>query len=429
MEIGCYNKLRDKLCFWRRGIVLLLCCVSQALCATEVQYQGHLKYEYEGYAFSEQSVYRELYGQHQLNQTAQFRYHLGSQWQSGWLAEADYQLLAGYGEHRFQLTPLADGYLGLSAVIDDEQRLFNLTHTISEHRDFMMLQRLDRAIVGYQTDNNVIKLGRQAITWGNGLFFNPMDFVNPFDPTSLDKEYKTGDDMMYGQHLLADGSDLQAAYVVRRNHDSDVTYNVATAALKYHGFSHYIHEYELLVAEHYGDTVAALASIISVGGAIWATDLVVTLGEQDYLSLVSNWSYSWVGLEKNMTGSLEYFYNGLGITDGDYSLESLRQHPQLLEKIQRGELYNLSRDYLASSLYIEMTPLWSLSQNLFYNVPDNSALYQLLSLNNLSDELRLTTALSLPIGAKGTEYGGLKFDDGQYFSFELSLYMQLAWYF
>jgi hypothetical protein len=433
MDKAYCSKPTVKIAPWRKVVVVIFllgfCGCLLPLSAAEIKHHGHLKYELDGYAFSDSSVYEQLYGQAQLNQTAQFRYHLGLKWQSGWLVEADYQLLAGYGEHRYQTTALVNNYLSLSSVINDDQRLLNLTDTLAEHRDFVMVQRLDRALVGYQSNNNVIKFGRQAITWGNGQFFNPMDFVNPFDPTSLDKEYKTGDDILYGQHLLQDGSDLQAAYVIRRNDDLDVTFDVATAALKYHGFINYIHEYDLLLAEHYDDTVVALASVISLGGAIWATDLVATWGDESYLSLVSNWSYSWVGLERNMTGTLEYFYNGLGISNGDYSPESLRQYPQLMAKIERGELHNLARNYLASSLYIEMTPLWSLSQNLFYNVSDNSALYQLLSLHSLSDDLRLTSAVSLPIGASGTEYGGLKFVDGQYFSFELSLYAQLAWYF
>ncbi|MGS0824985.1 hypothetical protein ACVBIO_04165 [Shewanella sp. 0m-8] len=399
------------------------------LAAAEIEHHGHLKYELDGYAFTHKSVYQQLYGQTQVNQTAQFRYHLGSKWQSGWLVEADYQLLAGYGERRYQTSTWVNNYLSLSSIINDDQRLFNLTAPLAEHRDFAMVQRLDRALVGYQTNNNVVKFGRQAITWGNGQFFNPMDFVNLFDPTALDKEYKTGDDILYGQHLLQDGSDLQAAYVIRRNNRSEVTFDVATAAVKYHGFINYVHEYDLLLAEHYEDTVAAFASAISLGGAIWATDIVATWGDESYLSLVSNVSYSWVGFDNNMTGTVEYFYNGLGISDGDYSPESLRLHPELVARVQRGELYNLAQDYLASRLYIEMSPLWSVSQNLFYNMSDNSALYQLLSQHSVSDDVRFTSALSLPIGANGTEYGGLKLATGQYFSFELSLYAQLAWYF
>ena len=53
--------------------------------------------------------------------------------------------------------------------------------------------------MGFATDHVVMRFGRQAITWGNGLVFNAMDIFNPFDPAAVDKEYKTGDDMIYGQ--------------------------------------------------------------------------------------------------------------------------------------------------------------------------------------------------------------------------------------
>ena len=44
-----------------------------------------------------------------------------------------------------------------------------------------------------------------------------MDVFNPFDPAAVDKEYKTGDDMLYGQYLLNNGNDMQGVAMVRRN--------------------------------------------------------------------------------------------------------------------------------------------------------------------------------------------------------------------
>jgi hypothetical protein len=38
-----------------------------------------------------------------------------------------------------------------------------------------------------------------------------MDLVNPFDPASIDTEYKAGDDMLYVQYLQDNGNDMQAA--------------------------------------------------------------------------------------------------------------------------------------------------------------------------------------------------------------------------
>ena len=36
----------------------------------------------------------------------------------------------------------------------------------------------------------VVCVGRQAVTWGNGLIFNPMDLFNPFSPVDIERDYK-----------------------------------------------------------------------------------------------------------------------------------------------------------------------------------------------------------------------------------------------
>ena len=66
-----------------------------------------------------------------------------------------------------------------------------------------------------QAADENLRFGRQALSWGNGLFYAPMDLVNPFDPAAIDTEYKAGDDMLYLQYLQDSGNDLQAAVVVR----------------------------------------------------------------------------------------------------------------------------------------------------------------------------------------------------------------------
>ena len=35
----------------------------------------------------------------------------------------------------------------------------------------------------------------------------PMDLMNPFDPATIDTEYKAGDDMLYFQYLQDGGND------------------------------------------------------------------------------------------------------------------------------------------------------------------------------------------------------------------------------
>ena len=117
---------------------------------------------------------------------------------------------------------------------------------------------------------------------------------------------------------------------MRRNLESgDVEADEATVALKYHGFRGEL-EYDVLVAEHYGDTVLGLGGGRSIGGAIWRGDIVASHTDNDTtLQLVTNLSYSWIWRGKNMSGAIEYFYNGFGQSSDSYDLPSVIGDPDL----------------------------------------------------------------------------------------------------
>ncbi|MFQ5982880.1 MAG: hypothetical protein ACE5KS_05850, partial [Woeseiaceae bacterium] len=336
-----------------------------------------------------------------------------------------------YGEQVEYARNLSGSGFFFSRFPEDERRLFDLTDVIRDEGKFAALHRLDRLWLGIATDKTVIRFGRQAISWGNGLFFSPMDIVNPFDPTAIDTEYKTGDDMLYSQYLRDNGDDVQAAVVFRRNPASgDVDGDESTVAIKYHGVSGEA-EYDFLAARNHGDTTIAIGGNSSVGGAVVRADLVVADTSFDTTAqLVTNMSYSWTWGGKNVSGALEYYFNGFGQREGQYDLQSLAGNPELLNRLARGELYSIGRHYLAGSLMIEMTPLWILTPTAFVNIDDGSALVQLVSQNDLKENLLFLGSLNIPIGPRGTEYGGIQATPAnRYLSTDLSLFAQIAWYF
>jgi len=350
--------------------------------------------------------------------------------QGGWNWRADYQLLAAQGD-RLELSRQS-GLTGFSGNVspEDDRRLFDLTHRISEDDDRIVAHRLDRFYLGHTSDKTVINFGRQAVSWGNGLVYNPVDFFNPFDPAAIDTEYKTGDDMLYGQYLFDSGDDLQAVWVLRRDDDDDLAREQASLALKYHGFAGSA-EYDLLLAEHYDDAIVALGGALDFAEAVWRGDILLTsTASDDYLSAVLNWSYSWMAWNRNLSASLEFFHNGFGIDDGDYGPDALANQPDLLQRLLRGELYTLGENYFAAAATIELAPLWNLSATLFRNLDDDSMLLQLFSRHDLQQDLQLLVALNLPAGNRGSEFGGIDSGvPGRPLSIDESLFLQLAWYF
>ena len=55
---------------------------------------------------------------------------------------------------------------------------------------------------------------------------------------------------------------------------------------------------------------------------------------------------------------------------------------------------------------------------------------QVVSRHSIGNEAEILSALNLPLGPGGSEFGGLEVGaTGRYLSASLSLFVQLAWYF
>jgi hypothetical protein len=391
---------------------------------------GHLKVQFNMQTYPTHSLFQDIVGSSALDNSleARARYAaIGNQWDF----KADYQFITLYADSLRLAQNLPGTAYPLTSVISDDRRWWNLTYGFGDSDKTAIIHRLDRLNVGFTTERTAWRFGRQAISWGNGMVFSPMDIFNPFDPAAVDKEYKTGDDMLYGQILFDNGSDLQAVAVVRRDPvNGDVESDQSSLAFKYHGFLGG-NEFDLLAAEHYGDQVLGLGGVITLGGAIWRSDLTWTDTElESVYSLATSLSYSWVWGGKNISGLLEYYYGGFGQKDGEYTLAELARNPELTRRIERGELFTLARNYLAASAAIEMTPLIVVTPNLYINLDDPSALAQLVTSYNWKQDIQLVAALNIPIGPNGSEYGGIEAPvEGFYFSTGPSIFAQFAWYF
>ena len=395
----------------------------------ETQTGGHTKLRFIGQALPQDSLLRNVAGSESFDFESDLRLVFAAR-RGAWSLDADYQLFALYGdsiEWTRDLEPLAGSFIG--GLADDDRRLFDLTKVIRDQGKTAILHRLDRLSVSYTSDKVVARFGRQALSWGNGLFYAPMDLVNPFDPAAIDTEFKAGDDMLYLQYLRDNGDDVQSAVVFRRDPlTGDVEADQATITVKYHGFAG-DNEFDLLIAESYGDAVVGLGGIRNVGGAIWRGDLVLINADDVTVQFVTNLSYSWTWKDRNVSGAIEYYYNGFG-ESGDYDPASLAGNSELLERLARRELYALGRNYLAGSLLVEMSPLWTVTPTLLANVDDPSALFQFVTQYSLSDNMTFLGSVNIPLGANGTEFGGIDAGlPGTYLSTDASLFAQIAWYF
>jgi len=408
---------------------------AQAAEALHHESGGHLKLRGSYQTYPADSIIHVYTGASAADLSTELRLKFSAE-RDRWDFKTDGQAIYLYDdsvEYTRELTAQSSGFSALfGGLINDDRRWWNLTDTIENEGKRAAVLRADRLSVGYTSPTTALRFGRQAISWGNGLSFAPMDIVNPFDPYQVDVEYKSGDDIFYGQYLFADGNDVQSAYVVRRNPETGkVESDQATFAGKFHG-SVGVTEFDVLGAQNYGEALLGIGGGRDVGGAVWRSDLVLSDTDDDGIvtQFVLNTSYSWVWAEKNVSGSLEYYFNGFGQHDSCYTLACLADNPELLERIAQRQLFTLGRNYFAGSLLAELTPLFTLTPSLFWNVDDGSARFQVIPQYSLGDNLVLLGAINLPIGPKGTEYGGIETDvSGIYLSTDFAAFLQIGWYF
>jgi hypothetical protein len=292
-------------------------------------------------------------------------------------------------------------------------------------------QGFDRLALGYTTPDFVLRIGRQALTWGSGLVFRPMDLFDPFLPNATDTEYKPGADMLYAQWLLDKGTDLQAV-IVPRGAQSDGTPSADESSFALHLRTPILgHTTTWLLARDYGDWLAGLGVNGALGGSSWNVELVPTFEARGAtrISALANISDAVTLWQRNATVFAEYFRNGFGVAGQPYDLASLPA--DLTQRLARGQLFDTRRDYLAGGLTLEVTPLLTVSPLLIAGIDDGSFYFLASSTYSLSDNLNLIAGAQLPLGRTRTEFGGLPLAPGgqTLLGPPSSVYLQLRRYF
>ena len=283
--------------------------------------------------------------------------------------------------------------------------LFDLTGVWTSTASTRLTGRIDRLSLSLSSDNAVLKLGRQAITWGSGVVFHPSDIVAPFAPGALDTTYKPGVDMVYGQLLLESGADIQAIWVPRPAvSGGPVAFGASTFALRAQGMLGSL-DAAMMLARDRGDTVAGLSLGGALGGASWNAEAVgwqLASGGYRPVILLNIANFGQL-FGRNLSYYGEVLHSGFGVP-ASTPLDSLPT--DLSKRMSTGQLFFAGRDFLALGARVEITPDLSLAPNAIFSLNDGSALATLSATWALGDTGSLVFSLSRPFGAAGSEFGG-----------------------
>ncbi len=292
---------------------------------------------------------------------------------------------------------------------NDNTRVADLTWELggaNGHRH-VAWHRFDRLGFQLRQDNWSVTLGRQAVSWGNGFVFQPMDLFNPFTPTAVDKDYKPGNDLLLIERVSDNGSDLQLLAVGRRNAREELTGRAGSLAVRWRSALGE-GEYEFIAGRHFGDEILGVGLRWPLGGALLRTDIVATrlyASKSTQVSAVVNTDYSFSLMQRNAYVFAEYAYNGFGTTGQTPALTEL--DPQLTTRLQRGELFNVQRSYLALGVSYQWHPLWTQSLTAIANLHDGSGVLVTQVNYERGDHQRLEFGVLASLGSPGDEYAGL----------------------
>ena len=349
----------------------------------------------------------------------------------------DYEIVASGGQTRETLNEVAEQNPGIfdsalyqSTIPDDDNQFFSLTRIISEGDDHIVYHRLDRLFLTHEGRFGYLSIGRQALTWGNGLLFNPADLINPFAPSDIIRDYKIGSDMILYQNGFDLISELQLVIVPRTNEEDDLDYDQSTYGLKTR-LSSENGDLDIYVMKNYDDPVLGGGFSTYLGGGVLRSDLTWTYLDEDsetqsFFSGVINYDRSWTWSGKNWYGFIEFYYNGLGEAD---PLDAL-QNESLTERLSRGEIFVTGNYYLDALLQYEAHPLVNLLVTVIYNLEDNSFLLQPRLNWEVSQSLELLLGVNVSEGSAGSEFGELiNPEDGTGFGNPSQAYLIATYFF
>ena len=339
-----------------------------------------------------------------------------------WSFELAHTALVQYGKGLFL------GQMGgEQIVVSDDLRLMNLTEGLNEGSRHRSLHRLDRLNARWRSDRWAVTVGRQAVSWGSGIVFQPLDPFNPFAPTAVDRDYKAGDDLILVERLFDNGHDAQLLHVFRRDAQDSVSSEVASTAAKWHGYAGSV-EFELIAAQHYDTEFFGVSGRIPVGPAVLRSDIAMRRGigqsqqNEDWGVLgIVNIDVAFPWRDRTVYAFAEYFHNDFGLTELPSPLTSVPL--DLQAGLARGEFFNLMRDYVAVGGSFEWHPLLTQQLTVITNLHDSSSLLQMQfaydvgqnqnmqlgwigSTGGTGDEFAPISVGALPTGQPITQGGG-----------------------
>jgi hypothetical protein len=298
-------------------------------------------------------------------------------------------------------------------LVSNDSYYFNLKWTWLEENDMDGFSEIDRLYLDWYLGDIELTAGRQRISWGTCLVWNPTDLFNPFDILDFDYEERPGTDAVQVQYYTGSLSQFNLAFTPGRE-SNDVIY-----AGRY-TTNHWNYDFAIIAGWQRNSLRLAFnwAGQLADGGfrgeilysdpklKYTSIDLFSLTWQQIHLTrpyLTAALSYDYT-FSNSLYIHTEYLYNGLGTTD--------KAGSRRFDIIYTGEL-TPARQSIFQEFAYQISPL--LRADIFFILNPNDLSW--IAAPSLQYSLATNWEiylLAFPTGGdKGTEYGGYP---AQYFA-------------
>jgi len=272
----------------------------------------------------------------------------------------------------------------------------DLDHLVVDSDDLLWRASVYRMHLTFTTEKSKLVLGRQRIAWGVGRVWNPFDLFNPISPLQIEQDQRDGVDAINLEYYTSQLGSLN--FVFSAGDDSDENNVGLQGSMNISGY-----DLNFMAGEFREDHVVGIGFTGSSSGAGLRGEATYTDPDsgQDYWQVILGWDYSF---QNKLYAMFEYLYNEGNIekpaAPGGFT-------PDANRRVFSGGITTLNRNFLASGLAYDITPLIQASSLLIYDIDDSSVFFTPVLTYNILPDLDWISGMQLFSGGDSSEYGDL----------------------
>ncbi len=307
--------------------------------------------------------------------------------------------------HDLEESGLADA-LGYSSA---RPRFMQLEDEILDDGPVQVNHGLDRLWTRLEPDPRLqLTIGRQAVSWGAGLIWSPVDLFTAFSPAEIDREEKVGVDVVrvvlqphknLSLDVVGEPLDLDQQWMANAD-DSSLAARLGTHAGEY--------DLHLCGGVVQSDLVLGGDFAGYVGNAGFRGEALQTWvnesGQRDYFRGLLGLDYGFAAAWSPYM-AVEYFYNGMGEDEAD-DYAARRLETSVRRVFERGIAYNIGRDYLGGTFRVQPGALLTFQATTLANLNDGSFREFATLAWSVTEDFDLILGADIGIGSAEDEFAG-----------------------